>query len=170
MEKVDSSERFFWLPVRRKGSFSLESEKSGGVDEKGVQDLAYFRSCGNRPCWLKRPSELKRKLQKAGARRRGCVLYFSQAIGTAQKHGSCRVDQGRAGEIELCDKSATLTISKMVISGTNSADFRFTTRCGSSLGVGASCGVTITFTPGAKGTRTATLTTMAIARVPKPFL
>jgi hypothetical protein len=53
--------------------------------------------------------------------------------------------------------TATLTLSKMVVSGTNGADFKFTTTCGSSLAVGASCGVTITFTPGAKGTRTATL-------------
>lgn len=53
--------------------------------------------------------------------------------------------------------TATMAISKMVISGTNSADFKFTTTCGASLAVGASCAVTTTFTPGAKGSRTATL-------------
>jgi hypothetical protein len=52
--------------------------------------------------------------------------------------------------------TATLSISKMAISGTNSADFKSTTTCGSSLAVGASCGVTITFAPGAKGTRNGT--------------
>jgi hypothetical protein len=52
--------------------------------------------------------------------------------------------------------TATLSISKMSISATNGADFKFTTTCGSSLAVGASCGVTITFTPGAKGTRSGT--------------
>jgi hypothetical protein len=52
--------------------------------------------------------------------------------------------------------TVTLSISKMAISGTKSADFKFTTTCGSSLAVGASCGVTITFTPGAKGTQSGT--------------
>jgi hypothetical protein len=52
--------------------------------------------------------------------------------------------------------TAALSISKMAISGTNSADFKSTTTCGSSLVVGASCGVMITFTPGAKGTRSGT--------------
>jgi hypothetical protein len=52
--------------------------------------------------------------------------------------------------------TATLTISKMATGGTNSADFKSTSTCGTSLAAGASCAVTITFTPGAKGTRTGT--------------
>jgi hypothetical protein len=53
--------------------------------------------------------------------------------------------------------TAVLSFSNMAISGPNAADFKYTTTCGSSLAVGASCTVTTTFTPGAKGTRTATL-------------
>jgi Abnormal spindle-like microcephaly-assoc'd, ASPM-SPD-2-Hydin len=53
--------------------------------------------------------------------------------------------------------TATLTISKIAISGTDSADFKFTSTCGASLTVGASCSVTVTFTPEAKGVRSATL-------------
>lgn len=55
------------------------------------------------------------------------------------------------------DGTATLTISKMTIAGTNSADFKSTSNCGASLAVGASCTVTVTFTPAAKGSASATL-------------
>jgi hypothetical protein len=68
------------------------------------------------------------------------------AVGTTSSHVMTLKNAG----------TATLAISKMAISGTNNADFKFTTTCGSSLGVGASCAVTITFKPGAKGTRTGT--------------
>jgi hypothetical protein len=51
-----------------------------------------------------------------------------------------------------------VTISSILISGTNSTNFARTTTCGSSLAVGANCTINVTFTPSATGTRTATLT------------
>jgi hypothetical protein len=53
--------------------------------------------------------------------------------------------------------AATLTISGTSISGTNSSNFARTTTCGTTLAVGASCNISITFTPSATGVRTATL-------------
>lgn len=53
--------------------------------------------------------------------------------------------------------TATLTISSMKISGTNSGDFKSTSTCGSSVAVGSSCSVQVTFAPGAKGTRSGAL-------------
>lgn len=53
--------------------------------------------------------------------------------------------------------SATLTISGITFTGTNSADFSKTTTCGSSLTAGSSCNILITFTPGASGARSASL-------------
>jgi Abnormal spindle-like microcephaly-assoc'd, ASPM-SPD-2-Hydin len=53
--------------------------------------------------------------------------------------------------------TATLTISNMTIGGTNSGDFKSSSGCGSSIAVGASCTVTVSFTPAAKGTRSGTL-------------
>ena len=55
-------------------------------------------------------------------------------------------------------EQAALSISGTNISGANSADFaQSATTCGSTLNPGASCTVSITFTPSAYGPRTATL-------------
>jgi hypothetical protein len=50
-----------------------------------------------------------------------------------------------------------LTITGIVISGTNASDFRQTHTCGSSLAAGANCSISVKFTPAVLGTRTATL-------------
>ncbi|HEY3839071.1 MAG TPA: choice-of-anchor D domain-containing protein [Bryobacteraceae bacterium] len=53
----------------------------------------------------------------------------------------------------------TLTLSSVIIGGTNTADFAITANtCGSSLAAGANCKVTVTFTPTATGTRSANVT------------
>jgi Beta-propeller repeat/Cep192 domain 4 len=54
--------------------------------------------------------------------------------------------------------SASLAISSITITGTNSGDFSETNNCGSSVAALASCTISVTFTPTAAGTRTATLT------------
>jgi hypothetical protein len=56
------------------------------------------------------------------------------------------------------NQKVTLTITSITITGTNSGDYAQTNTCGSSLLKGARCAVTVTFTPSAKGNRTATLT------------
>lgn len=53
--------------------------------------------------------------------------------------------------------TASLAITNVTIGGTNSADFKDTSACGTSLAVGASCTITVKFTPAVKGTRAGTL-------------
>jgi centrosomal CEP192-like protein len=53
--------------------------------------------------------------------------------------------------------SGTLTIKKVYIGGLNPHDFAETNTCGSALAAGASCTVTVTFTPTAKYHRQAGL-------------
>ncbi|HEY6292802.1 MAG TPA: choice-of-anchor D domain-containing protein [Terriglobia bacterium] len=52
---------------------------------------------------------------------------------------------------------ATLSITGVSITGTNAADFGQTNTCGSSLNAGASCTVSVIFTPAATGSRTASI-------------
>jgi FG-GAP-like repeat/Abnormal spindle-like microcephaly-assoc'd, ASPM-SPD-2-Hydin/Beta-propeller repeat len=54
--------------------------------------------------------------------------------------------------------SATLTIASIAVTGANSSDFSQSNNCGSSLGAGASCNISVTFSPQATGTRTASVT------------
>ena len=55
--------------------------------------------------------------------------------------------------------NATLTLpaSAITLTGADAADYAATTDCGTSLAAGASCSINVKFTPGAGGTRTATL-------------
>ena len=53
--------------------------------------------------------------------------------------------------------SATLSITGIAITGTNSSDFSQTNNCGTSLAAGANCAINITFKPGATGLRSASL-------------
>ncbi|HUI42604.1 MAG TPA: choice-of-anchor D domain-containing protein, partial [Terriglobia bacterium] len=54
--------------------------------------------------------------------------------------------------------TAVLTITGIAQSGANAADFAQTNTCGVSLPVGANCLISVTFTPSARGSRSATLT------------
>ena len=51
-----------------------------------------------------------------------------------------------------------LNISSIAMSGTNASDFAQTNTCGSSVAPGASCTLSITFTPAATGARSASIT------------
>jgi hypothetical protein len=63
-----------------------------------------------------------------------------------------------AKSVTLTNVGATaISIAGIVITGTNAGDFAQTHSCGSSLGPGATCSISITFKPAASGTRTATL-------------
>jgi len=53
---------------------------------------------------------------------------------------------------------ATLTFSFLQVQGLNSNDFTQTNNCPTSLAVGASCTITVTFTPSASGTRSGNVT------------
>jgi hypothetical protein len=54
-------------------------------------------------------------------------------------------------------QSVTLNITSITFTGTNYTDFAQTNNCGSSLAPGATCTISMTFTPGALGVRTAML-------------
>ena len=51
--------------------------------------------------------------------------------------------------------TASLSITKIGLTGANGKDYAQTNNCGKTVAAGASCTVTVTFTPTAKGTRTA---------------
>jgi hypothetical protein len=53
--------------------------------------------------------------------------------------------------------NATLTITSLAVTGTNASDFAQTNNCGNSVAAGANCTIRVTFTPSARGARTATL-------------
>ena len=53
--------------------------------------------------------------------------------------------------------NATLSISGITIGGTNPGDFAQTNSCSSSLAAGASCAISVTFTPPTTGSRSASL-------------
>jgi len=53
--------------------------------------------------------------------------------------------------------NATLTITRLAVTGTNASDFGQTNTCGSSLAAGAKCTISVTFKPSAGGVRTAAL-------------
>jgi hypothetical protein len=56
------------------------------------------------------------------------------------------------------NQKVTLNITSITITGNDPSDFTQTgTTCGSTLSAGAKCTITLTFTPGAKGARSATL-------------
>src|SRR5206468_10061502 len=54
--------------------------------------------------------------------------------------------------------TASLSITSIAITGTNSADYAQTNNCGSSVAAGSSCNIYVTFSPTAVGTRSASLT------------
>jgi FtsP/CotA-like multicopper oxidase with cupredoxin domain len=60
---------------------------------------------------------------------------------------------------------APLSISSIAVTGTNAADFN-ATGCGTTLAAGANCLISVTFTPQARGMRTATLVVTDSASTP----
>jgi len=76
------------------------------------------------------------------------LSFGSQAIGTPTSGG------GQILTLKNSDESSPLNITQVTINGVNPSDFAETDNCLGSIAVGASCTVTVTFTPGAAGTRT----------------
>jgi probable HAF family extracellular repeat protein len=74
------------------------------------------------------------------------LTFSSQAIGTTS--AAKTVTLKNTG-------TASLSITNIAITGTNAGDFAQTHTCGSSLAVGASCSISVTFKPTASGTRAA---------------
>ena len=76
------------------------------------------------------------------------LTFSTQAVGTTSATETVTVKN---------TGTTTLAISGITIAGTDHADFAQTHTCGSSLGAGASCSISVTFSPTASGTRTAIL-------------
>jgi trimeric autotransporter adhesin len=79
------------------------------------------------------------------------LAFTSQALGSTSAEQSVTVSNSGA---------ATLTLAGMTLNGSAAADFTRAGTCSTTgaVAVGASCTVTFTFTPGALGVRSATLT------------
>jgi hypothetical protein len=73
------------------------------------------------------------------------LVFSAQSLNTTSQPQTVTVTNGDTAE----------TISNISISGTNASDFANTTTCGSSLAVGATCTITVTFTPTSQGIRKA---------------
>jgi hypothetical protein len=50
-----------------------------------------------------------------------------------------------------------LSITSVTLSGANSTDFSETNTCGSGIAMGATCSISVTFTPAAPGSRSASI-------------
>jgi len=76
------------------------------------------------------------------------LSYSSQLVGTASS----------AQAVTLTNTgSASLTISSITVAGANSGDFSQTNTCGTSVATGANCTISVTFTPQATGSRSASV-------------
>jgi hypothetical protein len=75
---------------------------------------------------------------------------------TSLKFGSVQVGHTSAGKTFTVANTGTtvLSITGIGITGTDAGDFSEINSCGSSLGAGKSCSISLTFTPRAKGSRT----------------
>lgn len=77
------------------------------------------------------------------------LAFGNQAVGTTSAPKT---------ETVANNQRTTLTIDSITITGANSGDFMQTaTTCGGTLAAGGKCTISLTFTPAAKGARTATL-------------
>ena len=76
------------------------------------------------------------------------LTFASQSVGTTS--AAQTVTLSSTG-------SAALSITSVAITGTNAADFAETNTCGSSVAAGANCTISVTFTPAASGSRTASV-------------
>jgi hypothetical protein len=77
------------------------------------------------------------------------LSFASQAVGTASAVQA--VTLSNSG-------NAVLTISSIILAGANASDFALLNGCGSSVGIKASCTLSVSFKPSTAGTRTATIT------------
>jgi hypothetical protein len=88
------------------------------------------------------------------------VATFIQTNPTSENFGNQPVGTTSvARQVIVSNKgNSSVSISSIAITGTDAGDFAGTNTCGTSLASGASCKITMTFTPSAKGKRTANVT------------
>jgi Abnormal spindle-like microcephaly-assoc'd, ASPM-SPD-2-Hydin len=76
------------------------------------------------------------------------LTFSTQAVGTTSPAQNLTLTN---------NQSVTLNISSISIAGADNTDFSQNNTCESSVSAGGNCTISVTFTPGASGTRTATL-------------
>ncbi len=79
------------------------------------------------------------------------ITFSNQAVGTTS--GASPLTLNNTG-------NAALSITSIMVTGTNNGDFAQSNNCGTSLAAATSCTINVTFTPEASGTRTATVSVM----------
>jgi hypothetical protein len=77
------------------------------------------------------------------------LAFGNQRVGTASGSQPATLTNGG---------NAALAITSIAVTGTNAADYSQTNTCPASLAAGASCTISVTFTPSATGSRTAAVT------------
>src|SRR5579871_259964 len=78
----------------------------------------------------------------------GSLSFGNQAVGVASASQTLTLTNG---------ESSALTISSITFTGANPSDFSQTNNCNGSVTGGGSCTISVTFTPGALGARSATI-------------
>jgi len=76
------------------------------------------------------------------------LTFATQTVGTASPSQTATLSN---------TGSAALSIASISVSGANASDFTISNNCGSALAAGATCAITVTFTPSGAGSRGATL-------------
>ncbi|MGA2986504.1 MAG: choice-of-anchor D domain-containing protein, partial [Terriglobia bacterium] len=79
----------------------------------------------------------------------GSLTFASQPIGATSAPQAITVNN---------TGNAALSITSLALTGANASDFAQTNTCGSSVAVGASCTISVTFKPTTSGSRTAAVT------------
>jgi uncharacterized Zn-binding protein involved in type VI secretion len=99
----------------------------------------------------------------------GTPAPITQISPTFLGFGSQEIGQSTAPMLITITDAGTvpLNFTSIRIDGTNAADYGQTNTCGSSIAAGASCTISVTFTPRAQGSRTATVSITDNARSPE---
>ena len=86
------------------------------------------------------------------------TLSFSPAAGLSFSPQLIGTASPTQAETVTNNGTSAVAISSIGLTGTNATDFSQTNGCGSNLAAGANCSLTVTFTPGQMGPRSATIT------------
>jgi hypothetical protein len=84
---------------------------------------------------------------------------FVKLSGTTLPFGTVPVTQSLTKKMTVKNVGTTaVALTSISIGGTNAGDFSQTNTCGTSIAAGASCSISVKFSPTATGSRTAVLT------------
>jgi hypothetical protein len=126
------------------GGYSNSGLALGDFNGDGMIDLAVAGNAGwTTQDWV---TIMQNNTQPISVSPRA-VIFKAQKVGTSKAQTVLVTN----------DEKTSLTISKVVLGGTDSGDFSDKSACPSTLSPGGSCSISVTFKPTATGARTATL-------------